>query len=528
MPGPGDSRTGLAPIVSASKMKEDSSDRQRTVCCPVGPMAACSEGTRLASASTLSTLIVPKEELARDDAALIAVGTAPQFREWLAAMEGISGCASPVYLVGHTITRDAATGEVLHVFSSDSQPRGRLAVACGNRRATRCAPCAWLHAGDTYQLVVSGLAGGKGVPATVTDHPRVFVTLTAPSFGAVHRVSLDAPCRPRRDGGRCVHGVPVGCPVRHRAGDPVIGWPLCADCYDYAQAVLWNAHAGALWDDFAKRLRRALASRLGVSRTRLREHLRVSFAKVAEYQRRGAVHLHAVVRLDGPDGPGADEAAGLPPDWVTRAVLEAAVRSAAGSALVTTADPAGSGVLVLRFGAQMDVQPVEAVAAAGVVTDGMVAGYVAKYVTKGHIPGLVLDTPLPTAGHIGSATLSDHGRALMHAVWELGGRPEYEGLRLRNWAHQLGFRGHIATKSRLYSTTYTALRGERAAWRRTAAGEPTFDDRPTQTVSKWRFVDAGHSPGEALYAAGVALAIQGRREAAQEARNDKRGVTPRG
>jgi hypothetical protein len=27
----------------------------------------------------------------------------------------------------------------------------------------------------------------------------------------------------------------------------------------------------------------------------------VSFAKVAEFQRRGVVHFHALIRLDGPD-----------------------------------------------------------------------------------------------------------------------------------------------------------------------------------------------------------------------------------
>jgi hypothetical protein len=30
--------------------------------------------------------------------------------------------------------------------------------------------------------------------------------------------------------------------------------------------------------------------------------LRISFAKVAEYQKRGLVHFHAVIRLDAPDG----------------------------------------------------------------------------------------------------------------------------------------------------------------------------------------------------------------------------------
>jgi hypothetical protein len=486
-------------------------------------MATCSEGTRLAPPSTLSTLILSDEDLTRDDAALIATGTAPGFRAWLTAMERIAGCAAPVYLVGHTITRDAATGEVLHVFSSHNQPRGRLAVACGNRRATRCAPCAWLHAGDTYQLIVSGLAGGKGVPASVAQHPRVFLTLTAPSFGTVHRINTDMPCLPRRNGGTCPHGKPVGCSRWHHPGDPVIGTPLCPDCYDYDRAVLWNAHAGALWDDFVKRVRRAIASAKHIPRTRLSEHVRLSFAKVAEYQRRGAVHLHAVVRLDGSDGPGTQDAPGLPPTFATATVVEAAVRSAAASALVNIADPSGSGRLALRFGTQVDVQSITTAGAGSEVTDAVVAGYIAKYVTKGHIAGLVLDAPVPTAGHIEYAPLSDHGKALMRACWRLGSREDYTDLRLRNWTHQLGFRSNIATKSRLYSTTYGALRNEREAFRRAASDQPDWKEGQTETESRWTFDYQGHSPGEALYAAGIALAVQGRREALHDERGRRSG-----
>jgi hypothetical protein len=47
------------------------------------------------------------------------------------------------------------------------------------------------------QLVYAGLAGGrKRVPASVAEHPQVFATLTAPSFGPVHTRRDDArPCR---------------------------------------------------------------------------------------------------------------------------------------------------------------------------------------------------------------------------------------------------------------------------------------------------------------------------------------------
>ncbi|MEU1654563.1 MULTISPECIES: replication initiator [Streptomyces] len=47
-------------------------------------------------------------------------------------------------------------------------------------------------------FVLEGIPRGKGVPDAVKDRPRLFVTLTAPSFGPVHRVLGGERCRPRR------------------------------------------------------------------------------------------------------------------------------------------------------------------------------------------------------------------------------------------------------------------------------------------------------------------------------------------
>ncbi len=58
--------------------------------------------------------------------------------------------------------------------------------------------------------------------------------------------------------------------------------------------------------------------------------------------------------------------------------------------------------------------------------------------------------------------LTEHARRLIDTCWQLGAIPELESLRLRKWAHMLGFGGHFATKSRTYSTTFGALRQERA------------------------------------------------------------------
>ena len=75
--------------------------------------------------------------------------------------------------------------------------------------------CAETYRGDAYQLVAAGMRGGKGVPESVSEHPTVFVTLTAPSFGPVHsrRMAGDGPkrCRPRRVLDVCPHGVRLSC-----------------------------------------------------------------------------------------------------------------------------------------------------------------------------------------------------------------------------------------------------------------------------------------------------------------------------
>ena len=73
-------------------------------------------------------------------------------------------------------------------FSSSQSPDGIVRVPCGNRRADKCPACSRVYARDTFELIRTGLLGGKQVPDTVADNPLVFATLTAPSFGCVHGV----------------------------------------------------------------------------------------------------------------------------------------------------------------------------------------------------------------------------------------------------------------------------------------------------------------------------------------------------
>ncbi|GAB2795553.1 replication initiator protein RepSA [Streptomyces chlorus] len=414
---------------------------------------------------------------------LAALGTMPALARQLA---GLGGCTHPVRLDGHRTeydvdTRTGEIGNILHQLDSSSLPAGRLLVRCNNRRATRCPACAETYRRDTYHLITAGLRGGKGTPDQVATHPRVFATFTAPGFGPVHN---------RRNGGR-----PCRCGAQHDQDDAVLGAPLDPDTYDYEAAVLWNAHAGALWRRFSIYLRREVAKRAGLTQRGFREHARVSFAKVAEYQRRGAVHFHAVIRLDGPEGGDT-----LPPAWATAELLADAIRAAAAAARAD--GPVIDGrAHAFTFGRQLDVRTIRSADFDGgqELTERAVAAYIAKYATKGAETATgVLDRPLKFLAELAQLDISDHARRLIRTAWTLGARKDLEHLRLRAWAHMLGFRGHFSTKSRRYSTTLGALRDARAEWRRAQALTAAETGQGTTLVlAHWVYAGTGLTDAEA-------------------------------
>jgi len=365
------------------------------------------------------------------------------------------GCTSPIRLQGESVAVSARTGAVLARASTRSQVPGFVLVACGNRRESRCPPCSERYRRDAYFLVAAGLSGSeeKGVSTDVASHPLVFATFTAPSFGVVHRRVVDAGgvrrCRLGGQAQECEHGTPLGCLERHAQDDPRIGQALCPACYDYEAAALWNANLGALWRRTITYLPRELAALGGLSVAALRSQVRVAYAKVAEFQARGAVHVHAVIRLDGPDGPDTAPAGGATAQRLAEAVARTAARVA-----VTVAGPDGR-ELIVRWGSQVDVRTIRRNANVGDADGNAVAGYLAKYATKDAGVGGGLDRRIRVKGVIERAELSDHARALMRSAWTTSPR----------WAHNLGFRGHFLTKARRYSVTFAALRGVRAQYR---------------------------------------------------------------
>ncbi|MEW2386282.1 replication initiator [Micromonospora sp. NPDC047707] len=475
--------------------------------------------------------------------------TRPDYYGWLEHVRAAAGCTRPIRLAGQILTVEQGTGRVIDARHTDVMPDGAIYTACGNRRATVCPSCAQTYQRDAFQLLRAGLVGGKGVPESVASHPAVFPTFTAPSFGPVHsrvvkrhtcgnRRRCDCraePCHARRDVGVCPHGRPAGCWARHEAGDAVLGRPLCLDCYDHDHQVVWNLFSGELWHrtkQAAERYLAKLARRRGIPRvevvtasgkTRNVPPVRLSPGKVAELQARGAVHFHGIARLDGIDGQEPDAVVPPPARFTVDDLIDAFRHAAAQVAFHTPPHPDRPEGWLIAWGEQLDIRPITT-GLDGDVTDGMVAGYLAKYATKSTEATGHTSTRL-TADTIGDYADpdGDHTARLIDACWRIGrptgnpvplserprdhrprpgfverwecadcgrhtryaacptctaarqaaldaepaSRPQPRSYaRLRRWAHMLGYGGHFLTKGRRYSVTFQLLRDTRVAYRR--------------------------------------------------------------
>ncbi|MCL2594627.1 MAG: hypothetical protein FWD83_03790, partial [Promicromonosporaceae bacterium] len=119
----------------------------------------------------------------------------------------------------------------------------------------------------------------SGILDAPPDARFLMLTLTAPSFGRTHRVAVD--------GGR---SVVCGCGARHSAEDAsLLGVPIDLDGYDYAGAIRWNYGSGVLFRSLVRSLRGRY------------ETLR--YVVVHEWQSRGLLHLHALLRINGSESP---------------------------------------------------------------------------------------------------------------------------------------------------------------------------------------------------------------------------------
>ena len=153
-----------------------------------------------------------------------------------------------------------------------------LTVRCGSRIKSKCPSCAELYRGDWAAIARSGVFDGP-----VENYRFYLMTLTAPSFGRVHRVPKSTESRLTR----------CGCGITHGLGDGGLrGVPLNPATYDYQGQVSWNRDSGVLWDRTRRRMRDRWNS--------------TEYFVVREWQERGVLHVHALVRIARSEAPNAD------------------------------------------------------------------------------------------------------------------------------------------------------------------------------------------------------------------------------
>ena len=213
-------------------------------------------------------------------------------------------------------------------------------------------------------------------------------------------------------------------------------------------------------------------------RKRLRALVRIRYVKVAEYQARGVVHFHAVIRLDA---PGDGLPAARRPVHRRPAVRRHRARPPPPSASPSTR-PRRPGRPRSASAAQTDARPIR-------------RGRPARHRPAARRPGggqlhrqvRHQDPRRPRpARPPASAHALDIERAALpgplpahdrHRVAARRRTPTGDP-RLRQWAHMLGYGGHFLTKSRRYSVTFGQLRRARTEHRRAAAATPTANATP--------------------------------------------------
>lgn len=335
---------------------------------------------------------------------------------------------------------DMSTGEV---------HRQRVQVRCGSRRVAECHGCARLYAGDVLAVIRSGLFG-----ADARQRPATWVTLTAPgaaTFGQTHS-QLKVGDKVRR----------CPCGEYHNDSDALLGTPVDAAAFDYAAAADFNARAGRLATVTFQKLGRIMSGRPDV-------------ARVVEYQVRGLVHIHALVR-------------GVVTEDMLRLVVQGGVNPRTGRRIA----PASHGGW--SWGTQCKAQLVTAGHGArlGAYMSKLV-GYAAKSAGES-LPAHSkhAQTMADVAEAVCCCSSSIHECRSGRTTFEgPAGKVRYHGKpasatcrRHKSARRGWGYRGHIFATSRSWGVTFTALRARRRAWAAAATPEATG-----QVVSWRRIAD---------------------------------------
>ena len=416
------------------------------------------------------------------------------FGRWEREFAADTGCSHPIQLRSRTDMIDLATGE-LAPSTARRPPHAATAARPSARPARRCT--SGTPASSSARAWPEAKASPRRSPRTRACSPP---SPPPPSARSTPAACAARPCCPAAPaatptpGAARTAGTSPARPGTSRA-TPASASRCARPATTTNRRCCSTPTRRTLWRRFVTYLPRHLARLAGVTQKTLRAQLRIRFVKVAEYQARGVVHFHAVIRLDA---PGEDYQP--PPPGITADLLCDAIDQAA-AAVRLVIDHDGQAV-ALGFGPQTDTRTIRhgsELPGTGQALNGQaVANYIAKYATK------TLSAPAcPACGSAAKPTSTSSAAppttgAMITAAWQLGSTRH--AARFRAWAHMLGYGGHFLTKSRRYSVTFGQLRAARADHRRaTRPRNPaaTPGAGPSMRPSSWSSAPPGATPGSA-------------------------------
>ena len=383
-------------------------------------------------------------------------------------------CSHPIRLRGRIDAIDLATGELRPVYDTAAEPGGVLLTACGNRRETVC------------PRLLGGLQARRPParprrPVRRQGHPRddrgASVRVRHPHRPLVRpgprppdarqdRPALPTPPR-RATQRRCPHGRDISCPRRHADTIPGSDGRCAATATTTPPPSCSTPTRGTCGAGSPPTCPATSPASPGSPSSRSATSCAIRYVKVAEYQARGVVHFHAIIRLDAPGDTASHPARSSPP----RCCATPSPRPPPPSP--SPPPPPRPPAITLRFGAQTDARPVRHgpdLPGTGHALSGPGRRQLHRQVR--HQSPRRPRHPRPAAplpADLDACAAPRHYQQMITTAWKLGGGSQPRPTRLCKWAHMLGYGGHFLTKSRRYSVTFGQLRRARTEHRRPPA-----------------------------------------------------------
>ncbi|HUO38716.1 MAG TPA: replication initiator, partial [Mycobacterium sp.] len=151
------------------------------------------------------------------------------------------------------------------------------------------------------------------------------------------------------------------------------------------------------------------------------------------------------------------------------------------------------------------------------ISGRQIARYLAKYVTKS-VADFGIGAHRLSPAVIDQLNITDHVREILRTIVAMSAEERYHDILA--WIHTLGYRGHVVSKSRQFSTTMTALRERRADWQKTKAQNALSVIPGSQTAEPipWQFQRLGlGSLGDRVLVVSASGRAQQQRIAARQA-----------